>query len=108
MFIVGQKLYFVPGDLRWQKPCEVEIESVGRKWLTLKNRRARVNIDTMRSENYEGSYYLNQEAYEAKQAIDEAWVKFTKRIDNHKWHAPEGISLEEIEQAGKLIFSTSW
>lgn len=107
-FTVGQELYYVPGDQRWYKPCNVQIEKVGRQYLTIKGRRNRVNIESMRDENYAGTYYLSKEDYETKQAVDEAWVKFTKRIDTHKWKAPDGIGLEQIEQAGKLLFGEVW
>ena len=35
---VGQEVYYVPSEQRFGKPRFIEIEKVGRKWVTLKNR----------------------------------------------------------------------
>ena len=100
-FTVGQTLWFVPSDLRWNQPYEVKIEIVGRKWMTLSNSR-RIDIDTMRCEGF-GMCYLSKEAYEEDIALGEAWQKFKRRVDL-TWNAPKGATIEAIRQAEKLLF----
>lgn len=105
MFTIGQKLWLVPFT-RYYRQQEVEIANVGRKYLTLTNKN-RVDKDTLIISNI-GACYLSEDAYRASIATEEAWKELLKRLEPHRWKAPDGISFDEIEQVGKLIFSDAW
>jgi hypothetical protein len=109
-FTVGQKLWFVPSDTRWNKAYEVEIKTIGRKWLTLKNDR-RVDKETLRVDggNYSslGRCYLSQEEYEKETALIDAWRELEKRISKQYWTpSPKSpkLTIEALRQAEKLLF----
>jgi hypothetical protein len=89
---VGQALLYVPerrrlvtGKVLAQKPIEVEIAALGRKWATLAGGRGRISIKTLAMDgagySSPGRCYLNREDWEANERRDEAWRRFFNAID---------------------------
>ena len=103
---VGQKLWFVPSS-DYKKPCEVEIKKIGRKWAHTEQhcQVLRIDVETLRPHEDDGmgQCYLSRDAYEAKQAIDAAWRELTKAIESQRWRSPDGVTVEKIAEARKLL-----
>jgi hypothetical protein len=96
-FEVGQELWFVP---RWGKLSEchaLKITKVGRKWLELSNGR-RACVNTLET-GYDRCY-LSQADHENQREIFIAWQKLGGLIERRK---PEGVTLDDIAQARKLL-----
>lgn len=100
---VGQTLWFVPSG-RWEKPGEITIEAVGRKWLTCG--RYRLDKETLRADGGQysspGRAWLNKGAHDAEIALNEGWNDFAKKISI--WNKPKGLTLEKLAQINALVF----
>lgn len=99
---VGQQLYFVPAH----KPSHarlIEIEKVGRKWLTA----GRFKIDRETLEVDGGFYsspgrcWLSQGDYEAAYRLALAWEQFKLHLQNIP--RPTGLTLDKIREARRVL-----
>lgn len=111
MFSVGQKLWLVPNEYARYigEPHEVEIEKVGRAWLTIKNGRYRVCIKTLaingsKTSSSLGFCYLRKEVWEAERNLKLAWDALRSEIQSSGWRAPKGLTAERIKEARELLF----
>jgi hypothetical protein len=104
---VGQKLWYVPNDSRYESAREYTVKKVGRLFAELADSQRRIRLDNLEVyvPNYSspGRCYLNQEEYVAEVALGRTWRSFKMRIDGHH-HAPKGMTLERIAQAQALLF----
>lgn len=104
--VVGQKLWYVPGDRHspTQRPHEVTVASVGRKWATLTNR-TRVDMGTMQVEytgyGWHGQCWLSRAEWEAEEYRQRAWRLIREAIGYRD--APSDISTDAIRQAAALL-----
>lgn len=112
-FTVGQKLWYVPNDTRWDNPREFMIKAIGRKWLTVTcdssyNSDRRVSIETLKMDgggmSSPGQCYLSQADHEGKIALDNAWRELVKCIDKTYGKPPAGVTVDAIRQAQALLF----
>lgn len=105
-FYVGQVLWYVPfkGYGRGS-PGEVTVKSVGRKWVTLSDN-DRFDANTMlvdgRGYSSPGRLWLSKEEQEAHADLHNAWRAMRKHFDGLSY-APEGVTLNDIQQARKLL-----
>jgi len=101
---VGQKLWMVP-DGHHGKPREVEVVKVGRKWATINTGYPSYRINDKgriddRGYSSPGCCHESREEYEKRCAITVAW----RELKDEFWsHAPEGVTLEDIETARELL-----
>jgi hypothetical protein len=104
---VGQKLWYVPNDSRYESAREYTVKKVGRLFAELADSQRRIRLDNLEVyvPNYSspGRCYLSQEEYAAEVALGRAWWDFKKRVDEH-YRAPKGMTLERIAQAQALLF----
>jgi hypothetical protein len=105
MLEVGQTLWFVPSDTRWNREREMTVKKVGRKWAKT-DERTRVDIKTLMvcGGNYSspGRCYLSRDEWESEKARKAAWSDLRRCIDR-SWHIPAGVSLDHIKQAMALL-----
>lgn len=107
---VGQQLWWVPNHCRHSdKPKFVTVEKVGRKWAQLSSN-DRIDVVTLVADGNghgytsPGSCYLTREEYESKLAKNRAWLKLHTFIESRSYRgAPDSVTLENIEAAGKLL-----
>lgn len=101
---IGQKLWWVPHQRKWQQPKEVTVLKVGRKWAQLDNNE-RIDLETFIADagqySSPGRCYLSQEEYEAKVTIGSAWSNLKRSIDYKS--PPDGVTVEDIEAARQLL-----
>jgi hypothetical protein len=101
---VGQTLWYVPRELRFQKPSEVTVQKIGRKWAQV-DYRLRIDVQTLIADGGDysspGRCYLSREEYEAELARRDAWRDFCKLL---RWsRQPRAATIEAIEQAQILL-----
>ncbi len=97
-FRVGQELWFVPQT--WGRPVEgsaTKITKVGRKWLELSNGR-RACVKSLET-GYD-QCYLTRADYEKERELFRAWQELDGLIERRP---PEGVTLDKINQARKLL-----
>ena len=101
---VGQTLYWVPSDLRWGKPKNVQVEKIGRRWAALSTGR-RIDVETMWADGGEfsspGMCWMSKEAYEAHHARALAWGRLATALRNLS--PPAGVTADDIAAARKLL-----
>ncbi|MCP3680295.1 MAG: hypothetical protein GY782_08620 [Gammaproteobacteria bacterium] len=108
-FKVGQKLYFVPFNIRRDgEPRAVTITKVGRKWVCLNHptwKPYRFDKDTMQVDGGDWSSpakcYLNKEAYESEKKLNNAWAELQDLILHSR--PSKGVTLEDINKAKELL-----
>lgn len=96
MFKVGQKLWFVP--VRYQskdRPYEVTVTEVGRKWTTLSNR---VRVD---SSGKLECCYLSKNKHDLILEKDVAWQKLKDFVQYKA--APDHLQTDEINAIYKKL-----
>lgn len=103
MFKVGQKLWFVPVHYQSKdKPYEVTVTKVGRKWTTLSNR---VRVDSSGKLESDWSQraccYLSKNEHDLILEKDIAWQKL-KAFVQYKT-APDHLQTDEINAIYKKI-----
>jgi hypothetical protein len=103
---VGQKLWFVPSDTRYNKgPQECEVAKIGRKWAYLNWRGYRLDINSLRVDGGDysspGRCWLSVEEYESHVNSRAVWDAFRKAIDYKP--IPDGVTVEHIEEAARLL-----
>ena len=108
-FTVGQKLWCVMSDRRGGSfpGREVTITKVGRKWLTIDYADYRVDMGHMFVDGHgyasPGRCYLSKEEYEKIPALQAAWKEFRARLTLMYGTIPEGVTVEDIREAMKLL-----
>ena len=109
MFTVGQRLWLVPNKYvgYMGEPREVEIEKVGRVWLTTKNGQYRISAETLTVDGGQysspGQCYLSKEAWEAEVQLRRAWEAFRGEISS-EGSPPNKLTVERIKEARELLF----
>lgn len=102
---VGQKLWFVP-TYRYGQPCEVEVVSIGRKWVKISLGDTRIDINTGHADGRgycsPGRCWESQEIYKAHVARIGAWSRFRSAIQG-MYSTPEHLSTDDIRAAAKLL-----
>jgi hypothetical protein len=99
----GQRLWYVPRDSR-DAPHWITVTSVRRKWATFDFRR-RMDLESLTVDG--GAYcspgrcWLSEEAYRAHIAKCASWVNLREWMRGNA--IPEWITLEQIQQAAKLL-----
>jgi hypothetical protein len=100
-FTVGQLVWVVPKHAR---PYADTVEKIGRRWVTLSNRRARFDAIEMRIDGGEntwsGQVFLTMEEWEQMNKLNEAWSVLRKTMPLTK---PRGMTLAKIEEIQKLL-----
>ncbi len=101
----GMKLWLVPENGR-QKPREVVVESVGRKWAKIAGDVCnRIEIDTMivySAERMSAKVYADRSEYERELADALAWGGLMLAIRN-RYGKPKGVTAEDVAAARKLL-----
>lgn len=108
---VGQKLWYIrygwlggtPDNLPGH---EVTIESIARKWATLKEcEHPRIDKITLEADGGEysspGRCYLSQAAYVSHAEVTRLWNGFVAQINRSR--LPPGVTAEQIRQAAELV-----
>ncbi|GBG14593.1 ethanolamine ammonia-lyase [Novimethylophilus kurashikiensis] len=102
---VGQKLWWVPHQLRFNNPREVTVEKVGRVWAYLDNHQ-RIDVETLRVDAGEGAprgrVYLSEAEYLRETELRDRWSAL-KRALSDIYVIPEGVTPEDIAAATKLL-----
>jgi len=103
----GQKLWYVPVAARFEKPREVEVTKVGRRWAHL-GECLRVDLETLRADGggfpSPGRCYLSRETWEQKQALNSGWESLRKEFfDGWPSKRPPHVTLEIIAQIRALL-----
>lgn len=105
MITVGQTLWYVPEYRNGYRPHEVEVVSVGRKWIGVSDGH-RIDKDTLEADGGKysspGRCYLSREEWERIQGIRDAWSQLRRDVNRH-YTAPGGVSAEAIKQARALL-----
>lgn len=98
---VGQQLYFVPFDLRYE-PVFVEVVKVGRKWAEIQGGRRRIDAKTLLTDTTFGQdrCYLSKDDYNAATGADRAWRALVSQLSQYR---PQHIILEQIIAAQKAL-----
>lgn len=103
---VGQQLWFVYSDKRRRDPRYVTVAKVGRKYAEVNEMPYKIRLDDLAADdpNYSspGQCYLSKEAWEAEDALLEAWRGFLDVVGRH-WKPPASVTLADIEQARRLL-----
>lgn len=104
---VGQKLWYVPADTRFESPREVEVTKVGRQWVQL-GQRFRVDLETLCADggNFPspGRCYLSRETWEQEQALKSGWKSLRKEFfDGWSSKRPPHVTLEILAQIRALL-----
>lgn len=101
-FVIGQIVFSVPRDKRGSNPRNVEITSIGRKWIGIG--KDRFDKDTMLVDA--GQYpspakiYLSEELYKNETEINKRWRKI---VNDYQYRTPSKLSLAGIEKIEKII-----
>ena len=101
MLKVGQKLWYVPSR---GASYEVEVTKVGRKWATVGEgfRPERIDLETWYADGSSpGRCYLNQETYLQELELSKVWGRLQEAI--RYGTRPDGVTLDDIKQAMKLL-----
>src|SRR6266550_2190989 len=106
MLQVGQVLYYVPAERRFGKPYDVKVTKIGRNWAELEGGQGRVDVKTLWLDGGQyaspGRCWLSREAYELHVLRQTVWRKLRLRLTN-EFTVPEGVTVEQIEQAAALL-----
>jgi hypothetical protein len=101
---VGQKLWYVPSERR-DKPFEVTVENVGRKWAKI-GYRLRVDKETLWADGGEysspGRCYLSEEDYLRELDFNATWTRFRMKVGN-MYYPPSGIDKSAIITARRVL-----
>lgn len=96
---VGQKLWYVPIERR-HDPFSVMVESIGRKWFSVKADwySLKINLEDFCADGGKytspGKCWLSKESYESEMELRSAWDDFKRRIPHMP---PYGISVRGIK-----------
>ena len=102
---VGDVLYLAYDDRR-QKGRDVVVSKVGRQWIYFDGNRPRFDPVSFYVDggNYSspGRIYYCQQDYQDAVDLRSAWSRLKRLVDD-RYTAPDGVTEEMIEQAGKLL-----
>lgn len=105
---VGQKLWYVPNDQRWQNPCEVQVISVGRAYARVGGSGlvSRIELIWLRDASdpnfmFRGVCWLSQKAYEESKATDEAFHRLRAKLC--QVGPAKDVTVGDIHAAAKLL-----
>lgn len=102
---VGQQVFLV---LTLRRPIQyvtATVTKVGRVWVELDNHH-RFELSTWRLDgkgySSPGRAYVSEDAYRAETALNDAWAALRDTVSAH-YQAPEGMTLEQIAEAGRVL-----
>lgn len=103
---VGQKLWFVEMDQlgRTRGGSPVTLKKIGRCWAQT-NGGIRIHLETLNAvePGYPlGRAHLSKEAYAAENLVERAWRTLARAL-NSKFHAPDGVTIEDMAEAARLL-----
>lgn len=105
--VIGQKLWYVPRELRRADPREVTVTKVGRKWADVSGGHGRINVETLevdgRGYSSPGKCWRSREEYEAYDALCKAWDELRTLLSRH-WSPPAGVTLNQVANAKRSLF----
>lgn len=113
---VGQELWYVPEGRGYGRRGEgraVFVTRVGRKWADVEVREGdrhyahgRIDIKSLSADgghhSSPGRCYLSVVHYELEKARETAWQQLRRGFD-HRYRAPDGVTIEQIIQAAQLL-----
>lgn len=110
---LGQKLWLDPRSNRAGRGEEgrlVTVKKIGRKYVEFDVARYGKPLKVAKDETsafyekgfYTGDLWLSEERYKEVQAIRSVWRDLKSDMDR-LWHAPEGVTREDVEKARKLL-----
>ena len=107
MIAVGQKLWFVPREMRSPlAPGYWTVESVGRRWISFQDKRYRADKDTLIVDggdyNSPGQCHVSREAFEAERERMRAWHYLRVRMSDMS-RPGASVTLEDIHTAEVLL-----
>jgi hypothetical protein len=98
---VGDKVYFVHSDKRRGPHQWLTVQGIGRKWVQLDGR-YRMDKKSWWVDGGQyvspGRCYPTKEEYDAEAARQAAWRRFWCSLE-HRYTAPDGVTVEQIEAA---------
>lgn len=101
---VGDVLWYVPSDKRWDKPHAVTVEKVGRVWADL-GRRFRIDKRTLvvdgRGYTSPGRCYWSKAEWNGIAERCKAWDHIKEAI--RYGGPPDGVTIEAIQAAANLL-----
>lgn len=106
----GMVLWFVPTDRRWQKPHEVTVAKVARRWATLEGYqgRRRIDVNTLHEDGAgfasPGRCWLSREAWEESER--RAHLLHQLRNALAPWGGqpiPDSVTPDDVRQAAALL-----
>lgn len=102
---VGDVLYLAYNDHR-KGNREIVVSKIGRQWVYFDGCQRRFALDTLAVDGgafgSPGRIYYCEQDYQDVVDLKSAWSSLKRLIDDH-YTAPDGVTKEMIEQAGKLI-----
>jgi hypothetical protein len=107
--VVGQIVWYVPREARLGPAHAAKVLTVGKKWAELEGVRSRIDIKTLEAESAvtglsPGKCYLSHAEHAAQLALEDSWKSLRQKVEHHTWRAPPGVTLEQIEQATRILF----
>jgi hypothetical protein len=102
---VGQKVWYVPRERRFEKPHEAEITKIGRKWASF-GQGSRFDIETgcVDGSGYitPGRIYQSEAAWREEQELFHAWSNLRRRIERYS-EPPNSLTVDKIRQAREIL-----
>ncbi len=98
---VGQKVW-VKWTSRHHVLTELDVTSIGRKWVYLQDGRYRVAIGERILDGggftSPGTLYLSKREYDDNGETSKVWTRFRRSVER-LYSAPEGVTLDDIDRA---------
>lgn len=102
---VGQKLWFVPREMRWRQPYEVLVSKVGRRWAHLSDGH-RMPVGSLIVDGgghvSPGRCWLSREEWEAAQNRQLSWSRVRSFFDR-KYSIPDIVTDEQIKEVARIL-----
>ena len=107
----GQELFLVAGINRGSLTKRtVTVTAVGKKWATLDypaHKPYRITLDTWRIDGGDysspGECFPSEQEYNAEVALSRNWSAFRRAVENTRSADQAEITVENIQQAAKLL-----
>lgn len=107
MLSVGQRLWYVPSQHRWQSASYVTVKKGGRKWAELERGFSRIALDSLYADGGQysspGRCYLSKEEHDQEVERQTAWSSLKRRLDA-QYRCPDGVDSEDIRKVYSLLF----
>lgn len=101
---VGDKVVITDPYSRTGRLIDATVQKVGSKWVHFSTgQRAKVgskHID--KSTGIGGMIYSSKQEFETEQALNKAWGDLKRAVTNN-WNLPDGVTLEAIAEATRLL-----